>query len=145
MQKLNPTHNKERPAKFLEKINWNNSAFNQHVKQKMQNLLVNYNSNFARHWSGLLINMDCFIKLTPEHTQLEYTPYLSTPIQLRDEMLIELALMQDYEIITTLLFSKYSSPLLAPQTLSGKLRILIDLRRINHFLRQNYTINKLTI
>ena len=53
--------------------------------------------------------------------------------------------MQYYEIITTLPFSKYSSPIFAQRKSSGKLRILIDLRRINHLLRHDYTNNNLPI
>ena len=46
--------------------------------------------------------------------------------------------MQYYDIITTLPFSRYSSPVFAHRKSSGKLRILIDLRRINHLLRHDY-------
>ena len=60
------------------------------------------------------------------------------PIHLRDESLVELALLQYFNIITTLLHSKYSSPIFVHRKLSGKLRILIDLRRVNHLLRHDY-------
>ena len=49
--------------------------------------------------------------------------------------------MQYYDIIKTLPFSKYSSPIFAQRKSSGRLRILIDLRRINHLLRHDYTKN----
>ena len=48
-------------------------------------------------------------------------------------------------IITTLPFSKYSSPIFAQRKSSGKLRILIDLRRINQLLRHDYTNNNFPI
>ena len=146
MEKLGPTHDEESRAKFLEKFNWTDSAFNQQEKQKLQNLLVKHHSIFARHRLDLGKNTDCLIKLTPEHTRPVYTPNTSTPIHLSDELLIELALMQYYEIITTLPFSKYSSPIFAQRKkYSGKLRILIDLRRINHLLRHVYTKNTFPI
>ena len=53
-------------------------------------------------------------------------------------MMVELALLQYYGIITTLTNSKYSSPIFAQRKPSGKLRILHDLRRINHLLRHDY-------
>ena len=62
----------------------------------------------------------------------------SSPIHLRDELIVELALMYYYNLITTLFYSKYSSPLFAQRKESGKLRILIDLRLINHLLRNDY-------
>ena len=60
------------------------------------------------------------------------------PIHLRDEILIELALLQNFNNITTLSHSKYSSPVFVHRKSSCKLRILIDLRRVNHLLRHNY-------
>ena len=46
--------------------------------------------------------------------------------------------MQEYGIITTLPYSKYSSPIFAQRKPNGKLRILVDLRRINHLLKNDY-------
>ena len=46
--------------------------------------------------------------------------------------------MHEYGIITTLPYSKYSSPIFAQRKLNGKLRILVDLRRINHLLKNDY-------
>ena len=46
--------------------------------------------------------------------------------------------MQEYGIITTLPYSKYSSPIFAQRKPNGKLRILVDQRRINHLLKNDY-------
>ena len=46
--------------------------------------------------------------------------------------------MQEYGIITTLPYSKYSSPIFAQRKPNGKLRILVDIRRINHLLKNDY-------
>ena len=46
--------------------------------------------------------------------------------------------MQEYGIITTLPHSKYSSPIFAQRKPNGKLRILVDLRRINHLIKNDY-------
>ena len=111
----------------------------------MENLLVKHHKIFARHRLDLGKNTDCLVKLTPEHERPIYTPNPTTAIHLRDELLIELALMQYYDIITTLSFSKYSSPIFAQRKSSGKLRILIDLRRINHLRRHDYKNNNFPI
>ena len=42
------------------------------------------------------------IKLTPKHVEPVYAQSLPTPTILKDEMLVELALQQEYGIITTL-------------------------------------------
>ena len=67
-----------------------------------------------------------------------YTQGPPTPIHLRDELHIELVLMHYYGLITTLSQSKYSSPLFTHRKESGKLRLLIDLRRVNHLLKTDY-------
>ena len=48
-------------------------------------------------------------------------------------------LMQEYCIITTPPYSKYSSPIFAQRKPNGKLRILVDLRRINQLLKNDYS------
>ena len=60
-------------------------------------------------------------------------------MHLRDELIIELALMQYYDIITTLPFSKYSSPIFAQRKSSAELLILIDLRNLNQLHRHDYS------
>ena len=90
-------------------------------------------------------NTDCPVKLTPEHNRPIYSQNPLTPIHLRDELIVELALMQYYAIITNLPFSHYSSSVFTQRKSSGKLRILIDLRRINHLLRHDYNNNNYPI
>ena len=60
------------------------------------------------------------------------------PIHLRDEILVVLALLQSFNIIKTLSHSKYSSPIFVHRKSSGKMKSLIDLRRVNHLLRHDY-------
>ena len=52
--------------------------------------------------------------------------------------ILELALMQEYGIITTLPYSKYSSLIFAQRKPNGELRILDDLRMINHLIKSDY-------
>ena len=84
------------------------------------------------------MNTDFKVKLTPQHEEPVYSQSLPTPTNLKDDLLVELALMQKYGIITTLPYSKYSSPIFAQRKPNGKLRILVDLRRINHLIKNDY-------
>ena len=111
---------------------------------KINHLLVKHHQIFAQHRLDLGKNTDCVVKLTPESDKPIYISNPTTPIHLQDEILLELELLLYYNI-TTLLFSKYSSPIFAQLKSSGKLRILIDLRRINHILRHAYTNNNFPI
>ena len=65
-----------------------------------------------------------------------YAQGLLTPIHLTDELQVELALMHYYGIITTLSQPRYSGPLFAHRKESGKHRMIIDLRQINHLLKK---------
>ena len=100
--------------------------------------MVKYHDIFARHRLDIGINTEFKIKLTPKHDEPVYAQSLPTPTNLKDDLLVELALMQEYGIITTLPYSKYSSPIFTQRKPNGKLRILVDLRRINHLLKNDY-------
>ena len=55
--------------------------------------------------------------------------------------MVELALLHKYGIITTLPFSKYASPISAQKKPNGKLRLLVDLRKINNLISDDYIKN----
>ena len=54
---------------------------------------------------------------------------------------MELALLHKYGIITTLPFSKYASPVFAQRKPNGKVRLLVDLRKINTLISDDYINN----
>ena len=49
--------------------------------------------------------------------------------------------MHRYGIITTLPFSKYASPIFAQRKPNGKLRLLVDLQKINALISDDYINN----
>ncbi len=138
---LNPQNSAEEKQKFLDNFVWDGSILNDSEKKRVEQLLVKYPDTFARHRLDVGINHEFKVKLTPEHDKPIYAQSLPTPINLKDDLTVELALMQYYRLITTLPYSKYSSPIFAQKKPNGKLRILIDLRRINHLLRHDYDRN----
>ena len=84
----------------------------------------------------------CFkVKLTPKDDKVEYSQSLPMPIQLKEDLIVELALMHKYGIITVLPFSKYASPIFAQRKPNAKLRLLLDLRKINSLIADDYTNN----
>ena len=123
---------------FLKRFDWTHSLLtNSHIEE-LKNLLVEFSDIFAKHRFDVGFNTELTIKLTPDTDKPVYTQSAPTPIHLRDELLVELALMQYYNILTTLIQSKYSSPMFAQRKPSEKLRLLVDLRRVNHLLKQDY-------
>ena len=81
------------------------------------------------------------MKLTPNVDRPAYSQSLPTPINLKDDITVELALLHKYGIITTLPFSKYASPIFARRKPNERLRLLVDLRKINNLITEDYTNN----
>ena len=63
------------------------------------------------------------------------------PIHQKDDLIVDFALMHKHGIITMLPFSKYASPIFAQRKPNGKLRLLVDLRKINTLIADDYTNN----
>ena len=67
------------------------------------------------------MNEEFKVKLTPKDDSPAYSQSLRAPINLKEDILVELAMLHRYEIITTLPFSKYASPIFAQKKANGKL------------------------
>ena len=90
------------------------------------------------------MNDDFKVKLTPKDDSPAYSQSLPTPINLKEDILVELVLIHCYGIVTTLPFSKYARPIFAQKNPNGKLRLLVDLRKISKLTSDDY-ITKSTI
>ena len=134
---MHPKNNEADKLEFLKKFSWDTCVLNADQKRQLEEFLVEYHDVFAKHSFDVGYNTELKIKLTPEHPLPVYVQDAPAPIHLRDAISGELALLQYFNIITTLSHSKYSSPIFVHRKLSGKLRILNDLRRVNH-LRHDY-------
>ena len=104
-------------------------------------LLVEFYDIFARHRFDIGVNEEFTVKLTPKDETTAYSQSLPTPVNLKEDILAELALLHKYGIKTTLPFSKYASPIFAQKKPNGKLRLLIDLRKINDLISDEYINN----
>ena len=81
------------------------------------------------------------VKLTPKDDSPAYGQSLPTPVNIKEDILVELALLHKYGVITTLPFSEYASPIYAQKKPNGKLRLLVDLRKINNLISDDYINN----
>ena len=70
-----------------------------------------------------------------------YSQNLPTPVNLKDDIIVELALLHRCGIITTFPFFKYASPNFAQRKPNGSLRLLVDLRKITNLIPQDYVNN----
>ena len=85
------------------------------------------------------MNKEFKVKLTLKDDNAVYSQNLPKLIHLKEDLIVELALMHKYGIITVLPFSKYANPIFAQRKPNGKLRLLVDLRKINSLIADDYT------
>ena len=140
-EKLNPQEGTESRNKFLERFDWTNTLPTEMEKKAIEDILVDYHDIFARHRMDIGMNTEFKVKLTPKDNKTVYSQNLPMPIHLNEDLIIELALMHKYGIITVLPFSKYASPIFAQRKPNGKLCLLVDLRKINSLIADDYAKN----
>ena len=140
-EKLNPQESTESRNKFLKRFDWTDTLLTEAEKQAIEDILVEYHDIFARHRMDIGMNTEFKVKLTPKDDEAVYSQSLPMPIHLKEDLIVELALMHKYGIVAVLPFSKYASPIFAQRKPNGKLRLLVDLRKIDSLIADDYTNN----
>ena len=102
---------------------------------------VDYHDIFAIHRIDIRMNTEFKVKLTSKDDKAVYSQSLPMPLHLKEDLIVEQALMHKYKFITVLPFSKYASPIFAQRKPNGKLSLLVDLRQINSLIVDDYTNN----
>ena len=126
---------------LLKRFDWRDTLLTETEKQAVEVILVDYNDIFARHRMDIGMNTEFKVKLTPKDGKAVYSQSLPMPILLQEDLIVELALMRKHGIITVLPFSEYASPIFAQRKPNEKLRLLVDLRKINTLRADDYTNN----
>ena len=111
-EKLNPQESTQPRTEFLKRFDWTNTLLTKMKKQAIEDILVEYHDIFARHRMDFGMNTEFTVKLTPKDDKAVYSQNLPMPIHLKEDLIVELALMHNYEIILVLPFSKYANPIL---------------------------------
>ena len=112
-EKLNPKDDIESRMEFLRRFDRTDSLLTETEKQTVEDILVEYHDMFARHRRDIGLNTEFKVKLAPEDDKVVYSQILPMPIHLKEDFIVDLALMHKYGIITVLPFSKYASPIFA--------------------------------
>ena len=120
---------------------WEDSLIQGEEKQQLEDVIIEYNDIFACHRFDTGINNDFKIKLTPKNENPVYTQTLPVPINLKEDLTVELASMHRCGIITTLPFPKNARPIFAQRMPNGKLRLLVGLRKTNALMSDDYINN----
>ena len=138
-EKFNPQESRESGNNFFKRFDWIDTLLTATEKQAVEDILVDYHKIFARHRMDIGMNTEFKVKLTPKDDKADDSQSLPTPVCRKKDLIVELALMQKYGIITVLTFSKYASPIFAQRKPNRKLRLPVDLRRINTLIADDYT------
>ena len=141
LEKLNPQDDPESRKQFLANFDWADSTLNPTEIAQIKELLVEFHDIFARHRFDIGMNENFKVTLTPKDDSPAYSQGLPTPINLKEDILVELALLHRYGIITRLPFSKYASPIFDQKKPNGKLRLFVDLCKINNLISDDYINN----
>ena len=111
-EKLNPQESTESRNKFLKRFDWTDTLLTEMEKQAIEDILVEYHDIFSRHRMDIGMNTEFKVKLTPKDDKAIYSQSLPMPIHLKEDLIVELALMHKYGIITVLPFSNKQAPYL---------------------------------
>ena len=130
-ENLIPKDDIESRMEFFKRFDWTDTLLTETEKQAVEDILVEYHDIFARHRMDIGMNTEFKVKLTPKDDKAVYSQILPMAIHLKEDLIVELAPMHKYGIITVLPFSKYASPIFAQRKPNGKLRLLVDPRKIN--------------
>ena len=140
-ENLNPAGNAESRRKFLERFDWIETLLSQAEKQAVENNLVEYHDVFARQKMDIGVNTEFKVKLTPKDDKAVCSQNLPRLFYLKKDLIVKLALANNNGTITVLPFSKEASPIFAQRQPNRKLRLLVDLRKINTLFSNAYTDN----
>ena len=144
-EKLDTTLDATQRQDFSIHFNWEKTMLSLAEREQLESLLIEFHDIFTRRRFDVGGNDHFSVKLTPEHHDPVYKQIPPTPIHLREKILHDLAVMQCFGLVTTLAYSKYSSSLFAHRKPSGKLQLLVDLRKINHLIGHDYDSNNFPI
>ena len=107
----------------------------------MENILVEYHDMFARQRMDIGMNTEFKLRLTPKDDKAVYSQNLPMPVHLKEDLIVGFTLIHKYRIIKVLPFTKYASPIFVQRKPNGKLRLLVDLRKNNKLIADDYTNN----
>ena len=95
---------------FLKKLSWDNCVLNVDQKRQLEIFLVENHDMFAKHRFDVGYNTELKTKLTPEHPLPVYVQSPPALFHLRFAILVGLALLRFFNVVSTLSQSRYRSP-----------------------------------
>ena len=91
---------------FLKRFDWTDTLLTETEKQAVEDIQVNYHDIFARYRMDIGMNTEFMVKPLSKGDKAVDSRSAPQPIHLKEDLIVELALMHRYGIITVLPFSK---------------------------------------
>ena len=112
-KKRNPQGSTDYQNKFLKRFHRTNTFLTELEKQAIEDILAHYHDLLARHRKDIEMNTEFKMRLTPQDEKTVFSQSLPKPIPLKEDLFVEIALIDNYGIITVLHFSEYANPIFA--------------------------------
>ena len=93
LEKLDPTENAESRNKFLSMFKWTDLLITRKDRENLEATIVEFNDIFARRRLDIGMNTQFEVSLTPQDDKPVYTQNLPVPINLEEDLTMDLALM----------------------------------------------------
>ena len=93
LENLNTQDDPESRRQFLSNFDWTDYMLQPAGIARIEDLLVEFHDIFAKHRFDIGMNEDFKVKLTPKDDSSAYSQSLPTPINLKEDILVELALL----------------------------------------------------
>ena len=93
IEKLNPNDDDTSRKTFLSKFDWSDTTLSPDERQEIEKILDEFHDIFARHRFDIGINREFKMKLTPNDDRPANSQNVPTPINLKDDITVELALL----------------------------------------------------
>ena len=101
LEEIQPLLKHEGRNSFLNSFKLSDSVLSDNDKERTEQLLVEFNDIFTRQRLDIGYTHKFSVKLTPDTNRPVYSKTQRTSFHLKDDLLIELALLQRYGVITT--------------------------------------------
>ena len=105
---------------LLKRFDWTDTLLTETKKQAVEDILVEYHDIFARHRMDIAMNTEFQVKLTAKVDKAFHSQNLPMPIHLKEDLIIELALMHKYGIASPILHRGNPTENYASLWISGK-------------------------
>ena len=95
LEQLNPLEDIDSRNEILSNFEWTDSTLQLEAKS-IEHLLVEFHDTFARQRFNVGINTQFKVQLTPLEKRPAFSQSLPVPINLKDDILVERALLHKY-------------------------------------------------